>query len=299
MAAFGEMPTPYVADRIHAHNFVYRPLSQHERDHYIQRIVGALLEGDLVRAGEERRDQWEDGWAAHTDHIGGDQSTLVPAYFGKYPVVRWQQELIEPLDRGFEYHSLSVIRDWLFDKYLRNVGAVYEFGCGTAHNLLRVRDVNPHADLWGLDWAESSQRIIARIRDAWIDRRCHGRRFDLFAPDSDFALADGAAVLTVAALEQLGARFQPFISYLVDQRPAICIHIEPIAELLDERNLLDFLSLAYFKRRNYLSGFLDHLRALEMDDRLTIHLARRTSIGSLFVDGYSVVVWSPTAEVIS
>ncbi len=300
-AAFGEMPTPYVASRIDAHDFAYRPLDEDDRDRYIRQIVATLLDGDLVRAGEERRGQWEDGWAAHTDAVdaGFYRASLVPRYFGKYPVVRWQQELIAPVGRDFEYHSLAAIEDWLFDKYLRKAGHVYEFGCGTAHNLLRVRDVNPTAELWGLDWAVASQRIIARINEAGIDDKLHGQRFNLFEPDRDFALSDGAAVVTVAALEQLGPRFQSFVAYLLEQRPALCIHIEPIAELLDEGNLLDFLSLAYFKRRNYLSGFLDHLRALEREGRLTIHLARRTSIGSLFIDGYSVVVWSPAASVIA
>lgn len=295
VAAFGETPSPYLAWRIHDYDFAYRPLAPAERDYYIRRVVTALIDGALVPAGTARHREWQDGWATHIDRIekGEGRGALVPGYFGKYPVIRWQRELIAPLNRHFEYRSLAVIEDWLFDKYLRQVSAVYEFGCGTGHNLLRVRDVNPHAVLWGLDWAEASQRIIARWPAAGIDGNCRASRFDLFAPDRDFKLAPDAAVLTVAALEQVGERFGPFIDYLLDQRPALSIHIEPIAELLDSDNLLDYLSLAYFKRRNYLAGFLADLRARERDGRLRIHLARRTSIGSLFIDGYSVVVWSP------
>jgi hypothetical protein len=33
--------------------------------------------------------------------------------------------------------------DWVFEKYITNVDSVYEFGCGTGHNLLRVRDLFP------------------------------------------------------------------------------------------------------------------------------------------------------------
>jgi hypothetical protein len=159
--------------------------------------------------------------------------------------------------------------------------------------LLRVREVNAKADLWGLDWTEASQKVLARLKDTGIDPKINGRRFNFFDPDRTFKLAPGAAIYTAAALEQIGNRCQPFVNYLLENRPAICIHIEPINELLDEGNLLDFLSITYCKRRNYLSGLLPYLRALEQDGRIKIHMARRTFIGSLFIDGYSVIVWSP------
>lgn len=209
-------------------------------------------------------------------------------------MVRWKQELIAPLHRQFEERLFFAIQDWLFDKYLRDKESVYEFGCGTGHNLFRVRAVNPHATLWGLDWTEASQKILGRLREAGVDTKLYGQRFDYFTPDEGFKLAPGAAVYTAASLEQTGDRFQPFINYLLNSRPSICIHIEPIAELLDESNLLDFLSIAYFKRRNYLNGLLGYLRALEQDGRINIHMARRTMTGSLFIEGCSVIVWSPT-----
>ena len=299
--AFGETPTPYLARRIHNYDFRYRRLDAAERDACIRQIVDVLCNGGHTRAGEARFANWNEGWAAHLKRVGKDfrPSAIVPGYFGKYPVLRWQQQFITPLEKEFEYRSLAVIQDWLFDKYLRGVDNVYEFGCGTGHNLFRVREVNPKAQLWGLDWTLSSQELLARLNELGVDRKLSGRRFDLFAPDQKFALAPGSAVYTVAALEQTGDRFAPFVDYLLEQKPRLCIHIEPIAELLDPENLLDSLSLAYFRHRNYLSGFLDHLRQSERAGRLQIHLARRTSIGSMFVDGYSVVVWSPVSPAVA
>lgn len=294
--AFGEVPTPYVAQRIYEYDFRYRPLDAAGRDETIRQIVDVLNSGGHAPAGEARLANWNEGWGAHLGNVSKDfrPADIVPGYFGKYPTLRWQQEFIAPLHKEFEYRSLAVIEDWLFDKYLRNVDHAYEFGCGTGHNLFRVRDVNPHAQLWGLDWAPSSQQILARLNELGIDKNLYGRHFDLFAPDDALTLAPGSAVVTVAALEQTGDRFRPFIDYLLRQKPALCIHIEPIAELLDPHNLLDSLSLAYFRHRNYLSGFLEHLHLEGAAGRLKIEMARRTSIGSLFIDGYSVVVWSPT-----
>jgi hypothetical protein len=295
VAAFGEQPSDYVAQRINAYDFRYRTLGPAERDYRLRQIIEMLYHRELPRSGEARLSQWETGWGVHIDQIDRnfDPASIIPGYFGKHEVVRWRQDLIAPLDRRFEHRSFSVIQDWLFDKYLRDAKTIYEFGCGTGHNLFRARAVNPHADLWGLDWAVASQKILAKLKQVGVDDKLHGHRFDFFAPDEDFKLAPGSVAYTVTSLEQTGERFQPFIEYLLKNRPSLCIHIEPIAELLDESNLVDFLSIAYFKRRNYLSGLLGYLRALEKDGRINIHMARRTMIGSLFVDGFSVVIWSP------
>ena len=108
-----------------------------------------------------------------------------------------------------------------------------------------------------------------------------------------FLLPAGTGVLTVASLEQVGDRWRDFISYLIGQRPKICVHIEPVSELLDSKILLDNLSIKYFEKRNYLNGFLTGLRELEESGKVIIHRAQRTGIGSLFIEGYSIVVWEP------
>jgi trans-aconitate methyltransferase len=294
-SAFGEQLSPYVRERIDEYNFRYRNVGLAERDHYIRHVVDMLNRNDLVSAGESRLAQWESGWLQHVEKIKGDFSaeSITPGYFGKYNVLRWKQSFIVPLDKHFEQRSLAIIQDWLFDKFARLADCIYEFGCGTGHNLLRVRNVNKGAELWGLDWTTASQKILERLAKAGVDNKLHGRRFDFFEPDTSFNLAPGSIIYTSAALEQVGDRFHSFVDYLLRNKPSICIHIEPIAEFLDDSNLLDYLSVAYFKKRSYLRGFYSYLKALERDGVLKIQMARRTYIGSLFIEGYSVVVWSP------
>lgn len=292
---FGDTPSPYLAERIERYDFRYRTFVPAERDAWLRVVTEALLGPSLERAGDERIGRWEAGWGENLNALEGafDPAALVPRYFGKFGVVRWLRDYISPLRPEFEQNSLAVIQDWLFDKYARNASAIYEFGCGTGHNLLRARDANPTATLWGLDWAQSSQAIIARLNQMGVGGDLRGLRFNLFEPECGLSLMPGAVVYTSAALEQTGSRFPAFIEWLRTQLPALCLHIEPMGELLDESNLFDYLSVRYFERRNYLSGFLNYLRRLEHDGLIDIHLVRRTYIGSLFVDGYSVVVWSP------
>jgi SAM-dependent methyltransferase len=208
-------------------------------------------------------------------------------------VVRWGGELVRPHNALFEYHSLIEIENWLFRKYLSEVSSIYEFGCGTGHNLLRARHANSNASLWGLDWTGTSWEIIREMVKAGFLHAARGARFDFFNPDAERTLDKNSGVYTVAAMEQVGTRFVPFVEYLIAQRPVVCVHIEPIAELLDESVLLDRLTLAYMKKRNYLSGFLTYLREQEKKGRVVLHWAQRTHIGGLFTESNSVVVWSP------
>jgi len=296
--AFGETLTPWLQQRIAEYGFQCRSMDQAERDSWLLRIVQTLLTGDAVPAGAHRHKTWEAGWAENLEQFKSNPSpeSLIPGYFGKYPVIRWMRDFVVSISPCFEYRSLAVIQDWLFDQYLRETETIYEFGCGTGHNLFRMRAVNPHAWLYGLDWSSPSQAILDSVQYSGLDARMYGINFNLFQPDTALSLQPGACAVTVASLEQTGSQFGPFLEYLLSQPISRCIHIEPIGELLEQNHLLDGLSLAYFRMRNYLSGYLGRLRELEKDGRIRIIRAQRSNIGSLFIDGYSVIVWEPVAS---
>jgi hypothetical protein len=117
-----------------------------------------------------------------------------------------------------------------------------------------------------------------------------GYQFDYFKPK--FIMPENSAVLTVASLEQVGKKFKPFVKYLLQVKPRVVVHIEPIPELLDKTILIDYLSIKYMAKRKYLTGYLDYLRLLEKNGYIKILEARRSGIGSKFIDGYSIIVWT-------
>lgn len=292
---FGAKLSPYVRKKISGYNFRYREVSEEEKNKCIKKIVGVLLDNYVVYAGKHRLKHWEKGWRQNYDELKNKAAieSISPHYFGKYDVVRINQKFIRPLSKNFEQNSLSIIQDWLFDKYLKKIDNVYEFGCGTGHNLFRVREVNPKTKIWGLDWAASSQKIIRKLAEEGFDKNLFAYKFDFFNPDKKFKLEKDSAVYTVAALEQTGQNYQKFIDYLLKNRPEICLHIEPIAEFLDENNLMDYLSIKYFEKRKYLKGFLIYLKDLERAGKIKIIRAQRSYIGSLYIDGYSIIAWRP------
>jgi hypothetical protein len=254
----------------------YKSLTKQEEDKVIIEIIETLLDPSLPFSGEHRRKQWEKGWG---ENLKSGNTT--PKYFGKYPVTRFNQQFVTGQD---EQDSLYSILSELAEKYLLHYDTICEFGCGTGHNLEYLRDVKQDIRYIGLDWAQSSNKLVQSLG-------MEGYNFDYFKPK--FLMPEGTAALTVASLEQVGKKFKPFVKFLLKAKPRVVVHIEPIPELLDPTNLLDYLSIRYMAKRKYLSGYLDYLRLLEKNGYIKILEAKRSGIGSKFIDGYSVIAWKP------
>jgi SAM-dependent methyltransferase len=286
--------SPWVRARAAEQALAYEELTPREHDAAVLRVV-KTLDGNLTRSGGHRLSSWEQGWRENlqTYVASGSLDDLAPRYFGKEPLVRWRQRYIRALHSSLEYRMFGLLLDWIIDEWLLAPEHVYEFGCGTGHNLLRVRERHPQAKLTGLDWAETSQAVIRRIATTIGDDRLESRRFDYFNPDYSLTLEEGATVITVASLEQTGDQFKGFIDYLSGQPIERVIHVEPISELLDPDNLLDYLSIRYFRARNYLNGLVDYLHLKESRGDLQILRQQRSFVGSFFIDGYSLVMWRP------
>jgi len=291
--------TPYLASRIQQYGFEHRALAKEERERAVLDMIRAVYADALPISGPARHPIWEEGWGENLAAFRPEQAgreAAKPRYFSKYPVVRWRGELYVAESPDYEYHMLAVIQDWLFDKFLRTAKSVYEFGCGTGHNLFRVRDVNEAARLHGADWAQSAVDFINLQASHGATHDLSASRFDFFHPEAGLQLAPQSAVYTVAALEQTGARFGAFVDWVIAQAPSLVLHIEPIEEVLSPDALLDFLSIQYFHKRNYLQGYLAHLRNLEQAGKIKIHEVVRTHIGSKFIEGYTAIAWSPNAR---
>lgn len=69
--------------------------------------------------------------------------------------------------------------------------------------------------------------------------------------------------------------------------------MEPLLDLYDETNLVDALAIRYHRKREYLFGFLPHLKNLAALGKIEIMEIRRLYFGSLYHEGYSYVAWRP------
>jgi hypothetical protein len=257
----------------------YKYLNKKEEEQVVIDILDVLLDKNLIVAGEKRKQQWEKGWDENLKT--GD---INPKYFGKYNIFRLNGRFIFSNEKGFEQKMLYKLVDEMVKKYLNKLEVVCEFGCGTGHNLLRMKKIIPDTHLIGLDWTESSQKILAQYD---VD----GHNFNFFNPK--FNLQKGSGVITIVALEQTGKKYKKFVQFLLKKKPSIVVHIEPIPELLDSTKLIDYLSIQYMHKRGYLNGYLDYLKELQKQGKIKILEARRSGIGSKLIDGYSIIAWKP------
>ena len=279
---------------IDALDFRHEVLTNRAREDVLLRAVKALFQ-NLAVSGAHRHGRWEDGWRENLEEFvasGYDINTLVPKFVRRGEVVRLEGNYIASVSDTFETNYVKVLREYLFRTFFADTDAVFEFGCGTGHNLVQLAGMYPHLALTGLDWAQSSVDILTLLhREKGLN--ITGRRFDLFSPDETVTLPDRTGVLTIGTLEQLGTDNEPFIRYLLDRRPQIVVHVETLYELYDQDDLFDYVAAQYLIRRNYLRGLIPLLQRLAEDGLIEI-LALRRGFGSLHHDGYSFVVWRPT-----
>jgi hypothetical protein len=288
--------TPEAIKEIQQMDFEYDSMNISEENSLIAEIREEILQNKFVKAGQSRAASWEKGWDENLQRFIKSKNIddLIPKYFGKSTINRLGQHFIRAISKNFDLNMLRAIEARVFTDYLSNHQNIYEFGCGTGHNLLFLRKLNPGCTLVGLDWAHSSQETLSLLSQTLMDEKIFGKNFDYFSPDFDFKLKPSSAVFTIASLEQIGNRHGLFIDYLMENKPEIVVHVEPFRDLLDEQNPVDLTSIEYMKQRDYIEGYCEAIFELQRNNEAQVHLFERTFIGSKYVDGYSILVWSPS-----
>lgn len=274
-------------------DFRYRRLETHERDDIILTILKRIESPTLGISGVDQKERWIQGWNENLDMFvksGYEENSLIPKFIRPNQPVRLDGDYAVASNEHFERDFFYVLRRWLYETYLAGANPIFEFGCGTGFNLVELAKMYPDKELHGSDWVDAPKKIIDLIAEK---RGYHikGYVFDMFAPDQSFPLTEGAAVLVVGALEQIGSTFEPFLQFVLSRKPSIVVHVDPFVELYNEDNLYDYLALAHDRKRNYLCGYVTRLRELEKEGKIEILTLQRIPCGGLYHDGYSTAVW--------
>lgn len=276
-------------------DFTYEILTGPKRDAVILEVLKKIESDQQVIGARERQDVWEKGWSENLqDFVKSDCNLdcLVPKFIRPNQVVRLDGNYILPSNSNFELDYYAVFRLWLFKKYLSDFDCIYEFGCGTGFNLVVLARLYPGKELFGLDFVPSSVELVNKIGAAH-QHNIKGRLFDMISPDETLTLGKNSAVFTIGSVEQLASRFDAFLQFLLDQSPSLCIHVEPTIEFYDDDLLTDYLAKKFHQKRGYTENYLTRLRELETQKKIEILKAKRPYFGSLFMEGYSYIVWRP------
>ncbi len=275
-------------------DFSYETLEGDALQEVILKITRDLDKGIFSVSGNNRKNDWEKGWNENLQAFKAsnfDRRALRPKYLMKNPIKRLFRRFVIPKDPHFEVNFYTVYRIFLFKNFLAGYDHIFEFGCGTGQNLLLLGDIFPDKKLYGLDWAQSAVDLVNAIGKT-DNPNLKGIHFDFFHPDYSLKVPTNSAFITFNSLEQIGGNHEPFIKFVLEKKPAMCINSEPLVELYDDNNLLDYLAKKYHKARNYLEGYIPTLKTLEEEGKIEIRSLRRIEFGSLYHEGYSLAVWS-------
>ena len=291
---FGSRVSNHVREEIQKYDFSYSDLSDKEYSSALS-FYREYLENNLKVNGSHRQTEWEKGWSENWESFNesGDLRDLSPKYYNNCDnkILRFDGKLIKPHSDDFELNTHNVAISRTADLFMRDVDHIYDFGCGTGQNFVPISKVNSRASLTGADWTQSSGKILSKLKSS-KGINCDFSLFNFFNPDYNLEIKPNSAVITVTALEQVGKNFDKFIDYLVQSRPEICIHVEPIIEFLNPESCpLDWSMYHYMKKRNYLDGLYKKLKTLEKDNIIKIVAADRIRLGGFWTEGLSTVVW--------
>lgn len=265
----------------------YRVLEGGKRDRLIIELLRRIDARQLsvTTAGKSR---WDTGWGENLDALRetGDLASLRPKYIRAGQPLRMGGQFVIADDPDYEAHWYEAFRAAVachFEPY----DAIYEFGCGSGHNLAYLAQRFPDKRIVGLDWSSPAVDIANTLRDKH-GLNVAGRSFDFFAPDRHMLIPENSAVFTVGALEQTHRGWAPFFEWLVDRKPAFCLHVEPLVHLYDPENLVDYTAIRAHAVRQFWTG-IDQA----IGDYAKWHEMRRTGFGSLVLEGYSTLMWVP------
>ena len=185
-----------------------------------------------------------------------------------------------------------IFREWLAETYLKDFDSLYEFGCGSGFNLGALALKFPDKNLMGFDWAEPAVDILKLMAEK-RGFKLNGKRFDFFNPDYSVKVPSNTAALTFCAFEQIGPRHDAMLEYILKQKPAMVVQMEPTLDYYDAANPVDDLAIRYHTARKYLMGYLPALKKLADEKRIEIIKTKRIGFGSLYHECYSLHVWRP------
>ncbi len=282
-------------DLITRKDFTYEILEGSKRDEVILEVLKKLESDRQIIGAKERQDIWSNGWNENLqDFINSnyDLQKLVPKFIRPNKIIRYKQNYICSANPNFELDYYLVFRKWLFARYFKEFSNIYEFGCGTGFNLVALSQLYPDKNLYGTDFVKSSVDLVNAIAKAY-NIKLKGAIFDMINPDQSFRLKENSLIFTIGSIEQLASKFENFLQYLLDNSPELCVHVEPTVELYEKDNLVDYLAIEFHKKRGYTQGFLPRLQELEKEGKTKILKVKRLFFGSLFMEGYNLIIWRP------
>ncbi len=273
----------------------YRVIEGLEKNNLISEVVLKIENDKQIIGAPERTNRWFEGWKENLDGLRNsnfDISALMPKFIRKNQPIRFMGDYIIPNENHFEHVYFNVFRTWLFKKYLSSYSTIYDIGCGSSYNLIKLCEMFPEKKVHGLDFVQSSVDIVNDLSQH-KGLNAQGHLFNMIDPDFEIDIDPNSVVFTSGTIEQIASKFEKFVEFLLQKKPELVVHVEPTYEVYDRDVLFDYLAAKFHKKRGYTAGYLPRLQQLESEGKAEILKIKRLNFGSLFMEGFTCIVWRP------
>ncbi|HAI44411.1 MAG TPA: hypothetical protein DCM40_43080 [Maribacter sp.] len=273
----------------------YHLVSGIEREKLIADILHRIDDDRQIIGAPERTDKWFKGWKENLDDLRNsdyDLGSLMPKFIRKNQPIRFMGDYIIPSESHFEHVYFNIFRAWLFEKYFSKYDTIYDVGCGSSYNLIELCRRFPDKKVYGFDFVQSSVDIVNDL-SKHHGFNTEGRLFNMIEPDFDVQLNDNSVFFTSGAIEQIASKFDNLIDFLLKKKPDLVVHVEPTYEVYDQSLLFDYLAAKFHRKRGYTMGYLPALQKLEAEGKIEIIKIKRLNFGSLFMEGFTNIIWRP------
>ena len=276
-------------------DFRYEELSGDSEQSLILDILKKISKDTQIIGAPERTNVWNDGWQENLDNFNKnkEKSSIVPKFIRPNNIIRLNGKFCNTLNPYFERDFAKALQLHLYDKHIDNsIEEVHEFGCGSGFNLVNLSEVKPTLRLFGSDFVQSSVDLLRQLSEHY-NLNLQSEQFNMLQPNYNYEISSNSCVFTHGAIEQLASQFENFINFLIYKKPKICFHIEPVCEVYDVENLFDYTQYIFHKKRGYTSGLLPYLQEKENIGIIKDLTFKRIYFGSKFMEGYTIISWSP------
>jgi hypothetical protein len=272
-------------------NLVYQNPPSSVIDSFLLYFNNYINSNFITKSGtKEKQLAWEKGWKFNLNRIKKKFNIkfLTPQFVRKDQLLRINGKYIISKSSNFEAKLFQTIKLIIFYKYIKNINYIYEFGCGTGHNLIFLSKHFKNLKFIGTGYSRASQNILSLVNKRFSN--INGFFFDITKPSKDFYIKKNAIVFTVGTMEQVGKKYRKFFKFLRKNKPNIIIHFETFNELYSNYTITDYLTKKYLSKRNYLKNYLSFLRDREKKKIIKIIKVQRI-FGNQFHEGYSCVIY--------
>ena len=151
----------------------------------------------------------------------------------------------------------------------------------------------PSKKVYGFDFVQPSIDIVNDLREH-RGLNAFGVAFNIMEPDFKIDVEDNSVIFTSGAIEQVASKFDKFINFILEKKPSLVVNIEPAYEVYNQDILFDYLAAKFHKKRGYTSGYLPRIKELEKQNKVDILKIKRLNFGSLFMEGFTCIIWRPS-----